>query len=211
MDIKINDRETGRVIFGLFGEIAPKTVENFKHLALEGIDGKTYAGSKFLIAIKKVMILGGDIVNNNGTGSISIYGTFFNDENYFVKADSAGLLMMANFATKNSNGCMFLITTMATPWLNGKNVVFGKVLKGHSIVHKIENLKTDVKDRILEEVIIIRCGIIDITPYYENYKNYELTLWAWIKAGWFPLSFSFVILAFFHYMMMQLNKLQSFK
>ena len=58
MDIKISENDTGRIVFGLFGEAVPKTVRNFKELALKGINGKTYVGTNFLIALEKVMILG---------------------------------------------------------------------------------------------------------------------------------------------------------
>ncbi|XP_030764609.1 peptidyl-prolyl cis-trans isomerase, rhodopsin-specific isozyme-like [Sitophilus oryzae] len=209
MDIEIEGKETNRIIFGLFGEVVPKTVQNFKHLALRGIDGKSYVGTNFLIAIKKVMILGGDIVHNNGTGSLSIYGEYFDDENFQIGHDSSGLLAMVNLGAPNSNGCMFLITTMATPWLNGRHVIFGMVLKGHKVVHTIEHIKTDINDRIIRGVKIVKCGEIKINPYYENYKNYELTFWAWIKAGWFPLSWSFAIMAFFQYLIKQLTKYES--
>ncbi|XP_050307157.1 peptidyl-prolyl cis-trans isomerase, rhodopsin-specific isozyme-like isoform X2 [Anthonomus grandis grandis] len=208
MDVKIEDDYTGRIIFGLFGEVAPKTVKNFKHIALQGIDGKRYVGTNFIIAIKRVMIQGGDILYNNGSGSISIYGEHFEDETFEVKPDSGGLLAMVNDGVPNTNGCMFFITTMPAPWLEGKYVIFGKVLRGHEVVHKIEQLKTDYSDRLKSNVQIIKCGQISFTPFYEDHKNYEITIWAWIKAGWFPLSFSFAILAFFHYLLNKLNSLQ---
>ncbi|CAG9771710.1 unnamed protein product [Ceutorhynchus assimilis] len=211
MDIKIDGTPVGRIIYGLFGEVAPKTVKNFKHIALHGIDGKSYAGTNFLVAVKKVMILAGDIQHNNGSGYLSIYGEYFEDETFEIQHESTGLLAMVNPGVPNSNGCMFLITTMPTPWLNGKNVIFGKVLRGHNVVHKIEYLKTDYNDRILKDVQISKCGEIKFTPFYDDHKNYEVTFWAWIKAGWFPLSFSFAILGFFQYIMRKLNQFESFK
>ncbi|KAL1490487.1 hypothetical protein ABEB36_013172 [Hypothenemus hampei] len=211
MDLEIDGRMAGRIVFGLFGEVVPKTVKNFKKLALEGIEGKSYKGTNIFIAIRKVMILGGDVIFNNGSGSTSIYGKYFDDENFEIRHDSTGLLASANRDVPNTNGCMFFITTMPTPWLNGKNVIFGKVLMGHEVVHKIEHLKTDYNDRILNKVQIVECGEIVFEPFYDDHKNYEITLWAWIKAGWFPLSFSFAILGVFHYIMTQLNKLQSFQ
>ncbi|CAH1109084.1 unnamed protein product [Psylliodes chrysocephalus] len=204
-DIQIENEFLGRIIFGLFGEVAPKTCKNFKELATNGINGKTYVGTKFHSAITRIMIQGGDIVNNDGTGSISIYGKYFDDENFTIKHNSPGLLAMANQGP-NKNGCQFLITTMACPWLDEKNVIFGKVIKGAEVVHRIEHLKTDVNEKILKHVFVSDAGIIETNPFYENSKNYELTFWAWIKAGWFPLSFSFAILGFFQYIMAQLNK-----
>lgn len=117
MDVKIGENYQGRIIFGLFGEIVPKTVKNFKHLALYGINGRGYNGTNFVVAIRKVMILGwflhylwqefnyfyylgGDVVFNNGTGSTSIYGDFFEDESFEIKHESSGLLVMANAGGK---------------------------------------------------------------------------------------------------------------
>ncbi|KAJ8921060.1 hypothetical protein NQ315_015856, partial [Exocentrus adspersus] len=204
-DVKIGDEYAGRIILGLFGDVAPKTCENFKQIATKGVNGKTYAGTRFHTAIERIMIQGGDIENDDGTGSLSIYGKYFEDENFGIPPDSSGLLMMANNGP-NTNGCEFLITTLPMPWLEGKNVVFGKVLKGNDVVHIIEHLKTDINDRILENVVIEKCGLLEAAPFFEAAKNYELTFWAWIKAGWFPLSFSFAILGFFQYILMQLNK-----
>ncbi|XP_018562935.1 peptidyl-prolyl cis-trans isomerase, rhodopsin-specific isozyme-like [Anoplophora glabripennis] len=204
-DVSIENKYVGTIILGLFGEVAPVTCENFKQIAIKGIEGKRYDGTKFHTAIERIMIQGGDIVNNDGSGSISIYGEYFDDENFDIEPESSGLLMMANNGP-NTNGCQFLITTMPVPWLYGKNVVFGKVLKGADVVHKIEHLKTDVEDHILKSVNIIESGLIETKPFYETTKNYELTLWAWIKAGWFPLGFSFAVLGIFQYILMQLNK-----
>ncbi|XP_066157387.1 peptidyl-prolyl cis-trans isomerase, rhodopsin-specific isozyme-like isoform X2 [Euwallacea fornicatus] len=208
MSIKIDENYVGQIVFGLFGEVVPRTVRNFKHIALHGINGKGYNGTNFLAAIRRVMILGGDIVYNNGSGSLSIYGPSFDDENFEITHDSNGLLAMANFGVPNSNGCMFFITTLSTPWLNGNNVVFGKLLKGHDVVHKIEYLKTDYNDKIVQNVQIIECGEIVTTPFYDDHKNYELSFWSWIKAGWFPLSWSFAILGFFHYFIRKLDVLE---
>ncbi|KAJ8979499.1 hypothetical protein NQ317_007682 [Molorchus minor] len=171
-DVKIDKKYMGRIVLGLFGDAAPHTCKNFKRIASTGINGKTYAGTKFHTAIERIMIQGGDVVNNNGTGSISIYGEYFDDENFVIKPDSSGLLVMANKGP-NTNGCQFLITTMATPWLEGHNVVFGKVLKGADVVHKIEHLKTDVNSRIIKDVVISKSGLLKTTPFYEPSKNYE--------------------------------------
>ncbi|XP_045471870.1 peptidyl-prolyl cis-trans isomerase B-like [Harmonia axyridis] len=205
-DIEQDDKFLGRIVIGLFGEIVPKTVFNFKTIAMYGINGKTYENSPFHRVIERFMIQGGDIVHGNGSGTISVYGKTFEDENFIIKHSGPGLVSMANTGP-NTNGCQYFITTMATPWLNGQHVVFGKVVKGQDVVHVIEHARRDVKDRPLKPIIIVRSGLIDLpVPYMEAEKDYELTFWAWLKAGWFPLSFSFLILGFFHYLMSKLNQ-----
>merc|ERR1712142_755288 len=155
-DISIGGGAAERIEIGLFGDVVPKTVKNFVELAQKP-EGEGYKGSKFHRVIKDFMLQGGDFTRGDGTGGRSIYGEKFADENFKISHHGAGWLSMAN-AGKNTNGSQFFITTVKTPWLDGKHVVFGRVIKGMSMVRKIENNKTDGRDKPVKEVEIVDSG-----------------------------------------------------
>lgn len=162
-DISIGDERVGRIVFELFADKCPKTVDNFRALCVgdKGNASKSgkplhYKGCTFHRIIKGFMVQGGDFTHGDGTGGESIYGEKFEDENLELKHDKSGLLSMAN-AGKDTNGSQFFITTVPTPHLDGKHVVFGKVIKGWSVVVELENTPVD-ESKPRKPCVIDDCG-----------------------------------------------------
>jgi cyclophilin family peptidyl-prolyl cis-trans isomerase len=142
----------GPIVFELFDEDAPQTVENFRRLAEQGF----YDGLTFHRVIKDFMIQGG-CPEGTGTGGP---GYAFDDEINSHKV-IRGALAMAN-AGPNTNGSQFFIVTAdACPWLDGKHTVFGQLTGGSDILDKLEAVPTDSGDRPVEPIGI---ASIELSP-----------------------------------------------
>ncbi|KAL6077837.1 Peptidyl-prolyl cis-trans isomerase [Balamuthia mandrillaris] len=161
-DITIGGSPAGRVEMELYNDVVPKTAENFRALCTgekgTGNSGKPlhFKGSKFHRIIPNFMCQGGDFTRGNGTGGESIYGNKFADENFKLKHAGPGTLSMAN-AGPNTNGSQFFICTADTPWLDGKHVVFGKVVNGYDVIKAMERVGSQ-SGSTSKPVAIADCG-----------------------------------------------------
>ena len=139
----------GKIEIELYAKEVPKTVKNFVGLAFEGY----YNGVIFHRVIKDFMIQSGDSTGT-GMGGKSIYGNDFEDE--FVSSlhhNSPGILSMAN-AGPNTNRSQFFITVTATPWLDRKHTIFGKVTSGMDVVYQISNVQTARGDKPAKDIVM---------------------------------------------------------
>eukprot|EP00826_Nyctotherus_ovalis_P007775 TRINITY_DN11987_c0_g1_i1.p1 TRINITY_DN11987_c0_g1~~TRINITY_DN11987_c0_g1_i1.p1 ORF type:complete len:173 (-),score=41.04 TRINITY_DN11987_c0_g1_i1:66-584(-) len=164
-DITIGSVPAGRIIFKLRSDVVPKTAENFRCLCTGekglGKSGKPlhYKGCSFHRILPEFVCQGGDFTAGNGTGGESIYGTTFEDENFKLKHNEAGVLSMANMG-KDTGSSQFMITTLPCDFLDGKHVVFGKVVEGMEVVKKMEAVGTE-EGVPKKEVIIADCGQLE--------------------------------------------------
>lgn len=153
--------EKSKLRIGLFGEETPKTTNNFYSLCVGGMkdnEGKEmgYVGSIFHRVIPGFMAQGGDFTNGNGTGGKSIYGAMFEDEN-FLFSHEPHVISMANRGP-NTNGSQFFITFISTPHLDGKHVVFGRLVDDESklTLTKIEQAGS-YSGRTSKRIEVISC------------------------------------------------------
>ena len=164
LDISIAGSSVGRIKLELFADVAPRCAENFRQFCTGEFKRNNlsvgYKGCPFHRIVKGFMVQGGDFVHQDGTGCTSIYGdTGFADEEFVLTHVGAGQLSMAN-SGPNTNGCQFFLTCGPAPWLDGKHVVFGKIMDQESLLtlRMIENVATMKGDAPRLPVLIEQCG-----------------------------------------------------
>jgi len=136
----------GRIVIELHADKTPTTVENFIKLATQGF----YNGIIFHRVIPGFMIQTGD---PTGTGRGGPGYTFADEMVPELRHDGSGVVSMAN-AGPNTNGSQFFITLAATPWLDGKHTVFGRVIEGQQVVEQIVAVPRGADDKPLQPVVM---------------------------------------------------------
>ncbi|XP_042396131.1 peptidyl-prolyl cis-trans isomerase CYP21-1-like [Zingiber officinale] len=165
LDVDIDGQHLGRIVIGLYGEVVPKTADNFRALCTgekkNGTGGRNlyYKGTKFHRIVSGFVIQGGDVTNSHGKGSESIYGGTFPDENFSVKHSRAGIVSMVN-SGPDSNGSQFFITTVKASWLDGEHVAFGRAIQGIDTVFAIEGGAGTYNGKPRKKVTIVDSGEI---------------------------------------------------
>ena len=159
-DVTIDDEKAGRIEFELAEDVVPKTVDNFCKL-LEGQAEKVggYKGTKILKVHAGNAIMGGDVENGDGTGSHAAGSErFIKDENFIIPHSARGLLSMVSVG-KHTGGSQFYIGLAPNDHMNGRCVVFGRVVQGEEIIETIEKIFT-FRGTPARPVVIEDCGIL---------------------------------------------------
>jgi len=164
-----NVLKEGRVVIGLFGDIVPMTATNFAQLS-KGMKRDrqvmSYKNSPIHRIVRDFVIQTGDFINYDGTGSKSIYGDRFVDENFILSHRSAGWVSMANYG-KDTNGSQFFLTLVPARWLDGHHVVFGRVVHGMDMVRYIGELDLYPKSSLSKKYAYITGSGCRDTNRYE--------------------------------------------
>lgn len=154
------DRSIGRMEFELYDDAVPKTAQNFRELCRGSAAGQ-YLDSPFHRIIPGFMAQGGDFTRGDGTGGHSIWGGKFADESFAGRAGrhtGFGTLSMAN-SGPGTNGSQFFICTGDTPWLDGKHVVFGRLVAGADALRRLESYGSE-SGATSEPVRVTACGTV---------------------------------------------------
>jgi len=175
-DIEVRDLDgpgedyRGRFVVALFGESCPMTTMNFAAIAKgfkRGRSSLSYKNTKIHRVVPDFLIQMGDVTIGDGTGGKSIYGDKFVDENFILSHRATGMVSMANHG-KDTNGSQFFILLNKARWLDGKHVVFGKVIKGLDVLKTLGDVPADSNTAVPKNNIrIVDCGVNQLEKRYE--------------------------------------------
>jgi peptidyl-prolyl isomerase H (cyclophilin H) len=169
------DDLNGKVAVGLFGETVPVASLNFKTLC-EGFQRPNQQPISFRKTschrtVKDMVLQCGDVFNQDGYGTTSIYGPYFNDENFIISHRSAGVVSMANKG-KDTNGSQFIITFGACRFLDNKHVAFGKVVRGYRYLAGINRMGPEEKSQKPKRAVrITDCNVAEVQKYELSDKD----------------------------------------
>ena len=178
-DVEVKDMDgpgedyRGRFTVACFGDTAPMTVLNFVSIARghKQKHGKPlhYKNTPIHRIVTDFVIQMGDVTVGDGTGGKSIFGERFNDEEFILSHRYAGWVAMANHGP-DTNGSQFFILLTKSRWLDGKHVVFAKVIRGFDVIETLATVEANDKTGVpKKKTRIVDCGVTDLE------KKYELT------------------------------------
>jgi len=175
-DVEIKDYEgpgehyKGRFVVAVMGEAAPMTTLNFVSIARGYTRGKkklTYAKTPIHRVIPDFVLQMGDTTVGDGSGGSSIFGERFNDEEFILSHRSEGWIAMANSGPDTNNSQFFILLTKAR-WLDGKHVVFAKVIRGWEVIDTIQNSGSDPNTAVPDKTIMVTdCGVTTLAAKYD--------------------------------------------
>ena len=160
--VSIGGEAVGRLTLDLFGDVAPRTVENYV-----GLLRTKYNHTRLHRIIPRFMLQGGDY--NAPRRSDSFFGGTFADESFALKHSTPGTLSMANYGP-NTNQAQFFLTFVPTPHLDGKHVVFGRLEGGFDVLRRMERVGRR-SGKPLKEVLIIDCGVHELAGGVADAKS----------------------------------------
>ena len=157
IEIQGDEQKLGIIQFELYDDVVPQTCANFVELCRGTTNGFSYKNTPFHRIVLGYWCQGGDVTKFNGSGGTSIYGDSFENENFNLRHAGPGILSMCN--NDNTSDSKFNLTFRRLDTMNGKHVVFGKVISGLSNIYKIEEFGTQT-GKPTKTIIVSNCGVI---------------------------------------------------
>ncbi|XP_043256113.1 probable peptidyl-prolyl cis-trans isomerase ARB_01071 [Colletes gigas] len=158
IEIRGDRQKLGIIQFELYDDVVPQTCANFAELCRGTGNGLSYKNTPFHRIVTGYWCQGGDVTKFNGSGGASVFDTSFENENYNLLHFGPGILSMCN-DDENKNDSKFNLTFRRLETMDGKCVVFGKVVSGLSNIYKIEEFGTKT-GKPIKTIIVSNCGII---------------------------------------------------